>query len=234
MGINFDLINAMGNSRGSWSVYAARHHVSTRETPWTDEEFNAGRSKFGSATWSNTGDNRKLHAEEYLNWHHESVRRAVERAMKDNQFNFVVRDFDPRIVNERREFSHQSNIFQTLANTFEKGKVGLDTLNKAFGGRFIGEADLEVRLGVLHEQFNAAFRSVADLFLEFAPSLGLDAQRVANDVLTFGELIRYHISSGQPASTMETMLRNNTKTSMSFDELNNLGMAVHQQFNFRG
>ncbi|MCL2577764.1 MAG: hypothetical protein FWE27_06920 [Defluviitaleaceae bacterium] len=232
MGINFDLINSMGGNRGAWHVYASRHHISTKETPWTDEEFEAGRERYGNYYWGEA--NREFYAEDYLNWHKESARRCLERAMNDNQFSFVIQDFDPNnVIGGRREFSHQSNVFQVLANTFESQMKSISSLRDAFGGRFLGEADLEVRLNVIHEQFNEAFRSVAELVRIYASQFVKDAQRVADDILTVGQLIRNHISSGNSADSIEAMVRNNKKTVMSFDEMNDLAMAVHQQFKLR-
>ncbi|MCL2577765.1 MAG: hypothetical protein FWE27_06925 [Defluviitaleaceae bacterium] len=229
MGINFDLLNALGNCQGAWRIYASRHHISTRETTWADEEFEAGRTRYGNLDWAEA--NRELYAEDYLNWHKEATRRAVESSMNDNQFSFITRDFDPNnVIGGRRDFNHQENIFQALANTFESQMKSINSLRDAFGGRFLGEADLEVRLNVIHEQFNEAFRSVADLVRIYASQFVSDAQRVANDILAVGELIRNHISSGNSADSIEAMLRNNKKTVMSYDEMNDLAMAVHQQF----
>jgi len=214
MSINFGLLNDVG-----WQSYAMRYHTSTRETPWTDEEFDAGRARYGNRSWAEA--NREQYAEDFLNWRKESFRRALERSMNDNQFAFITRDFNPsNLIGGRREFTHQSNVFQALANTFENKIRGLEALGNDFGGRFISDEDMEIRLAVIHELFDQAFRSVADIVREFAPNF------VANDVLIVGELIKNHIRSGESADTVADMLRNNNQTIMDFDEIIALSLRI--------
>ncbi|MCL2356209.1 MAG: hypothetical protein FWC70_03470 [Defluviitaleaceae bacterium] len=248
MSINFALLNATNALH-----YAARHHVCTRATAWTDAEFDQGRSTF--AGWMHRDDNSESFIEDALNWQKESIRRGVLNGMNggtaSNHFAFAVRDFNQNadvgelrmfnretdvpeigvmreVVITGREFTQENNIFHVLGDTFYTQRRQVVGLNNAFQGRFISEEQFEIRMNILHDQFNEAFRVVADIFRDFAQSQGLDAQQVESDILSIGAQIRYHISTGGSSDTIEEMLRNNNRTVMSFDELNSMGILLHQ------
>ncbi|MCL2356208.1 MAG: hypothetical protein FWC70_03465 [Defluviitaleaceae bacterium] len=245
MSINFALLNATNALH-----YAGRHHVCTRTTAWTDAEFDQGRSTF--AGWMHREDNSESFIEEALNWEKERTRRSVLNGINGgitggvNQFAFAVRDFDPNadvgelrtgsgemyrfreVIITGREFSQENNIFSVLGNEFYTQRRNIIGLNNAFHGRFISEEEFETRMNILHYQFNEAFRVVADSFRDFAQAQGLNAQQVELDIISIGEQIRYHISTGGSSDTIEEMLRNNNRTVMSFDELNSMGILLHQ------
>ncbi|MCL2357462.1 MAG: hypothetical protein FWC70_09995 [Defluviitaleaceae bacterium] len=229
MGINFGLINSMGNNMVAWTNYAQNHHVSTRETPWTDAEFEAGRETFGNLHWQEA--NRETHAEDYLNWRHESIRRSMQRSLHNNLFAFAVSDFNPHPNSGGTGWDSEACIFQRLAGVFEQEKTNLEAKREAFQGRFVSELDLEIRLHVIHEQFNEAMRAVAAMFAGVASYLNIDnAEHMEQDVLRIGEAIRFHIASGESANSVEAMLRSRSRTVTDFDILREFAMQVRNAF----
>ena len=229
MGINFGLINSMGNDRSAWHVYAIKHHTSTRETQWTDAEFEAGRQTFGNWDWS--AENREVYAEDYLNWQKEAIRRALERDLHDNQFAFAVADFNPHPNSGGVGWDDNECVFQRLAGVFEQKLANLETKREAFQGRFVSELDLEIRLHVIHEQFNEAMRAVAGMFAGVASYLNIDnAEHMEQDVLRIGEAIRFHIASGESANSIDAMLRSRSRTVTDFDILREFAMQVRNAF----
>jgi len=212
---------------GGAEHFAAFHHVSTKEN-WTEEEFQAASRKFSS-----NSEARDTYLEDFLNFSHERSRRAFENSRNTNQFTFTIQSFNPNIVigggNTPQVRGYDSSIFQTLATTLADQKAGLNTLNEAFGGRFMTEEDFEMRLHVLHQQFNEAINSLADIFASFADNLGLNASQTRSNVLQIGDIIRDHIWAGGSADDIRGTLNSNGATSM-LNGLDNLGQNWHRRF----
>ena len=91
------------------------------------------------------------------------------------------------------------------------------------------EEDFEMRLHILHQQFNEAVNSLADIFAGFADNLGLNASQTRSNVLQIGDMIRDHIWAGGSADDIRNTLNSNGVTSM-LNGLDNLGQNWHRRF----
>jgi hypothetical protein len=223
MAINFELMNNVGKRH-----YMQNYHVSTRKN-WTHEEFQAESRRFAINV-----DDRQTYLEDYMNYRQERLRRALEASRDSNQFSIMLDNFSPHVVigggNAPRIHGHDSGIFQSLAEMLESQRAGLHTLHSSLS-RFVTDEDFELRLSVLHEQFNQAFKDVANIFRNFAAQLGMDTEGIHSDVLIIGDLIRDHVWSGGSADTIEEMLESRN-LSMSVNQLNQIGTEWHARFGF--
>jgi len=221
------LVDTVGG--GNVAYFASRHHVSTKES-WTDDELNAASRRF-----SNDVEARDIYLEDFLNYRHELTRRGIKQSKNSNQFTFAIQSFNPNIVigggNTPQVRGYDANIFQTIANIFENQKIGLNSLNESFGGRFISEEDFQIRLHILHQQFDEAINSLADIFANFASELGLNASQARSNMLQIGNIIKDHIWSGGSVENIRETLHQNGATAM-LNELDNLGNRWHGRFSW--
>lgn len=218
MSINLELINNIGVV-----MYARNHHQQTRE--WmTEEEFAAEfvrlTDKGSVNTWTN--EMKELYLDDFLNLQHELDRRAQITAKNINQFTSIIDDFNPQNIH-RRTYSFQANesidIFQVMADTFEKQRNRILNMEKTFGNRFFNEDEFENAHRVLHNQFNEAFKSIAEIVRSAAVTFGFDAQQAEDDILAIGARMLYHLSSGNGTSELMGFLRSDPAVVSDFDDL---------------
>ena len=230
-------IKAKGLTLNQAGTFAFRYHTPTR-TEWTDEEFQAHINKFSG--FAHSREARNAYLEDYLNFRHESTRRSIENSRSSNQFNHIVSDFNPmnRISAAPGMASFDSNIFQNLANTLEQEKTANYRFHTVNNGAFSNEDDFELRLHVLHAQFNEAVHSIADIFAEMVrgletmnrrPHTPLSADQAHDAVVRIGSIIRDHIWSGGSAENINSTLENANALNL-LNQLNTIGNSFHRSF----
>jgi len=217
------------HGRGGAIHYAVMHHTPTK-TSWTDEEFDTALRKFEN--WaSHEAGIWKNNLDEFLDFRKESFRRGLEHARKSNQFNFVINDFNPHFIGDGsiQTNSHNRNVFQDLAGILEQQKAGIHSLHENFNGRFMSEEDFELRLMILHQQFNEAIQSIADIFRGYINHLNnsgrqtaLSANQAEAIILQVGDMVRDHIWSGGSADDVNGII-NSSSIAGSVNQLHRIG-----------
>jgi len=237
-------IKAKGLTLNQIGTFAFRYHTPTK--PYmTDEEFHIHSQKFSgflheSFGFATAAEARNAYLEDFINFRHESIRRSIENSRSSNQFNHIVSGFNPmnRISAAPGMVPFNNNIFQNLANTLAQEKTTNYRFHTVNNGAFSNEEAFELRLHVLHAQFNEAVHSIADIFAEMVrgletmnrrPHTPLSADQAHDAVVRIGSIIRDHIWSGGSAENINSTLENANALNL-LNQLNTIGNSFHRSF----
>ena len=191
--------------------------------PWTDEEL---RDAMRKLFWDNGERAWEVDEEAVLK---ELFRRGVQ-SERDNQFNFVLRDFSQGIINDgfgpRIYTGYDKDIFHKLAATFSDDRSNLFYLKNECR-EFISEEEVDRRLQQLNEQFDEAFAQLAQLIQHYANVA--NGGSVYSDIKAYGEVIKAYVYSSKTidqigdSSAFYSYLNANTNAGLSVEEINRVG-----------
>lgn len=200
---------------------------------WTDEEYREANIKL---FWGRDTRSHEIDIDAYIK---EKIRRCIE-AEKDNQFNYVLRDFSEGIIDDgfgpRVYSGYDFSIFHKMATTFSEEREGLFNLKQNFS-EYLPDEEFDNRLRKLYEQFDEAFATFADIMQGYAIALGVPtANTIGEDVKAYGELIKDYVCSGNSvpreggSSELYEYLNKNSKAELSLNDINNIGKTWHSKF----